>query len=151
MINFITTINFDLEVDKNMNLVEAHKLSYNIEQELYKEFGNNLEIYIHLDPVGINIKKCVELKESEIKKIEQIIVEVKNKFKFAQQIHDLNIKKSDGKYVISLHCVFSNNISVERAHNYSNHIQRYINSNLDNVEHVFVHVEPKEWIEKHNH
>ena len=63
-------ISFDINVDPNCSVAEAHLIASNVENEIKNRLENVLDIMIHVEPLGDNSIEGFGLSESEISKKE---------------------------------------------------------------------------------
>lgn len=90
--DFITV---HVEIDSKLDILIAHDLMDNIENDFKEEFGTQLTI--HMDPIVIGDKVVDELKEETIKAIEEFDPELK--------IHDFRVVKGKTHTNIIFDCV----------------------------------------------
>jgi len=60
-------ISFDINVDPNCSVAEAHQIASNVEKEIKNRLENVLDIMIHVEPLGDDSIEGFGLSESEIK------------------------------------------------------------------------------------
>jgi len=60
-------ISFDINVDPNCSVAEAHVIVSNVEKEIKQRLGNVMDIMIHVEPHGDNSAEGFGLSENEIK------------------------------------------------------------------------------------
>lgn len=136
-------INFDLEVDNNLSLAGAHKKATDLENEIKKELGEDLEINTHIEPTAPPASSG-NVTKKEMDHIQKILKDIKRQIKFIKDFHDVSARKVKGNIFISLHCSLDNNVKIEEAHALTNKIEYLIKKHFPNVERTVVHTEPLE-------
>lgn len=120
--DFITV---HVEIDSNMNMIEAHDLIDNIEKEFKETLGTDLTI--HMDPIVIGNPKVDELKEKVIHTIEKLDNDL--------QIHDFRIVEGPTHTNILFDCV----VPYEKEYK-KEQIIKYLTKNIksENEKYYFV-------------
>lgn len=137
-------IDFDLEVSNNLSVEKAHKVASHIEKEIKKEFGKDTVINTHIEPVSRRAIKFNDVTEEENTMINGIFSRIKDSVSLVKDMHDVQIKKVDDKYFVSVHCVFDSSVPLEEAHLVSSKVEYLAKSELPALQRVVVHVEPPE-------
>ncbi len=113
----------------------AHEVSHRFEEKLEKRFGSTAEV--HLDPANIPRKKIESLIQENVEKYENIL-----------EAHRIKITESQDKFLISLHLVLPEDISIKEAHNLATSFERDIEKKSkeeikSDIE-IQAHVEPED-------
>lgn len=135
-------VSFDLEVNANLDIEKAHSKASRLEKEIKKEIGNDTELNIHIEPLKSEILLGKNVGTSKNKKIRDVIETITKKLKLVKNVHDIEIRKSNNKYFITLHCVLKNNTPLEIAHAIASKYEYLIKDQLSVVERVVIHTEP---------
>ncbi len=134
-------LDFDLEVDGNLNLQEAHRIASDLEREIEAEFGD-IEINSHIEPLKSEIisgKNVSGVKEAKLKN--KILLITRN-IPLIRDIHDISIIEDNDKLFISLHCLFDKNSSLDEVHSVTSRLEYTIRENMSEVSKVSIHAEP---------
>jgi cation diffusion facilitator family transporter len=117
-----------VKVSDAMSLDEAHALASQIEGKLTKAFGN-VDATIHIEPCEgeTGMKQLVE----KLAKVEGV-----------QEVHEISTVYASGKLYTTLHALVDPELSVEKAHDIAEKIEKNMYSGIKQLEHVTVHVEP---------
>ncbi len=137
-------INFDLEVGADLKISEAHAIADKLENSIKKEFGDDIEINTHIEPLRSNMLEGKKIEKIEEEKIIKKINDISNKFKDIYEIHNFEIRKINEKIFISFHAHTNGNTLLENAHDEAGDLEYLIKQNIKNVARVVVHLEPKE-------
>ncbi len=117
-----------IEVSSLMSLEEAHSLASKIEGDLKQAFGN-VDATIHIEPSD---------KET---RMEQLI-EKQATVEGVKEVHEISTAYTGGKLYVTLHAYVNPELSVEEAHKIAELIESRMHSEIKQLEHVTVHVEP---------
>ncbi len=137
-------INFDLEVKNDCTLSEAHDIASRLEESIKNEFGDDIEINTHIEPLGSDILAGEKLENKEEIKILSEINNIAKNFKDIHTIHDIEIRKINNKIFISLHAYTDGNILLEKVHDEAGDLEYLIKQKINNIARVVVHLEPRE-------
>lgn len=133
-------VSIHIELGSDIKLAEAEEITKRIEDEIKKISSDIDQIYIHIE-VENNKEEWKDItKESEIF-IDNIKECVKD-FTDVNTCHNFTILFKDGKYNISFHCRFSNNLDISEVHRQTTEIENKIKSKLKNIEELTIHAEP---------
>lgn len=120
--DFITV---HVEIDASMNMIEAHDLMDNIENDFKQELGTDLTI--HMDPVVIGNEKVDAIKGMVIKAINEMDPEL--------QIHDLRIVEGTTHTNILFDCV----VPYEKDYT-AEEIKIYLEKNIKSEKETYYYV-----------
>jgi divalent metal cation (Fe/Co/Zn/Cd) transporter len=137
-------IDFDLEVKSELTLLEAHHIADKLEESIKKEFGDDVEINTHIEPLRSNVLEGKKIEKTEEEKIIKEINTISNNFKDIHGIHNIEIRKVDQKIFISIHAYAEPSILLEKIHDESGNLEYIIKQKIPNIARVLVHLEPKE-------
>jgi cation diffusion facilitator family transporter len=136
-------ISFDLELPGNLTVLEAHKVASHLEKEIKSEIGADVEINSHIDPYVFKETMSSKLSDQEITAFKKIIIELAARLEIIKGVHNILIRKIDGKIFITLHCYAEAEKTIEDAHRFASKLKTLIKEEIGNVYSVIVHVEPK--------
>ncbi len=136
-------ITFDVEIDQQLTIKQAHDTVTALEDELRNEFDGDLDICIHIDPLR-NEERCTSsLSAEEELESRDIIVAVSKSIENIQNVHDIQIRKSENqKLFITLHCSFNDEVLLEEVHSLTSRLEGAIYQTLPNAYRVIIHAEP---------
>ena len=135
-------ISYELELDENLKLENAHEIATRLEKTIRDEIGNDVEISTHIEPLrGIVIRghKVTPAEEIEIKKT---VLNISEESKQVKNVHKILARKERGKLFISLHCVMGRDVSIRQAHRAASQLEESILKKIPETEQVVVHTEP---------
>lgn len=141
-------LSFDLEVDANSTLKQAHGIASQLEKLIKEEVGNNISINIHIEPLrsGEVISKFISNREET--KVREIVESLVRTEKSIRAVNNIQIGKTRNRLFITLNCLFDDDLSLEMVHNTASKLESLIREQLPNTERAVVHAEPDPGKEK---
>ena len=136
-------ITFDVEIDQQLTIKQAHDTVTALENELHSEFDGDLDICIHIDPLRNEERNTTSLSPEEESASRNIIVSVAQRIENIQNVHDIQIRKTDHqKLFITLHCSFNDEVLLEEVHSLTSQLEGAIYKSLPDAYRVIIHAEP---------
>ena len=108
---------------------KAHEISTNVENNIKKEI-KQASVTIHFEPNWKNVPK-----ESKIKEIALRVTGIKD-------VHNINMYTSESKIFVNLHVMVESNINLFEAHQIADDAEQHIQDELNEIDHVTIHLEP---------
>ncbi|WP_420544757.1 cation diffusion facilitator family transporter [Nitrosopumilus sp.] len=129
--------NLHVMVEREMNLLSAHRISEKIEQKIYENIPEIEHITIHLEPF-LTMPKSINLEdkitEKKIRKILEKYTEIKRIGRIVSLSFE-NILKID------IDCSFDGELSIEKVHDLTSEIEQKIRLEVKNSV-ITIHPEP---------
>ncbi len=136
-------ISFDVEIDQQLTIKQAHDTVNELEEELHREFDEELDICIHLDPLRNDERYTGSLQPGEKELVNNTIIKASQSIENIQDVHDILIRKSEeGKLFITLHCSFNDDALLAEVHYLTSQLEGAIYRSLPNAGRVIIHAEP---------
>ena len=136
-------ISFDVEVEHNLTIKEAHEVVSSLEQDIRREFDGDLDISVHIDPLRSEERTSQPLSPAEEIAVRNIIVEVAEIIDRIHEVHDIKIRKTEKeKLFITLHCSFDEGVLLEDVHSITSKLESVIYQTIPNASQVIIHAEP---------
>ncbi|MCX6177991.1 MAG: cation diffusion facilitator family transporter [Chlorobiales bacterium] len=136
-------ITFDVEIDQQLTIKQAHDTVTALENELRSEFDGELDICIHIDPLRNEERSTSSLAPEEELVSRSIIISVAQNIENIQNVHDIQIRKNDNqKLFITLHCSFNDDVILEEVHSLTSQLEGAIYQSLPHAYRVIIHAEP---------
>lgn len=135
-------IDFHLELDGSLTITEAHQLVSELENRIKNLDSTIASATSHFEPIdedklsGIPDPIFLESIKGKIFEIVKELPEIIS-------IHNLEIRKVDGKFSISLHCVMGKSTTVQASHKVSEHLESLLRNEFKDIESVTIHIEPE--------
>ncbi len=132
-----TYCNLHVMVDRESNLLSAHKISEIIEEKIQKEIPEITHTTIHLEPF-ITVPKSINTEdvatEEKIKKIIENYSDVK-------KVDRIVSLKFENIFKIDIDCSFDKELSIEKVHDLTSEIEHTIRLEIKNSV-ITIHPEP---------
>jgi cation diffusion facilitator family transporter len=136
-------ISYDLELLGSLTVFEAHEKASHLEKEIQSEIGVEIELFTHIDSCAVEEKESIKLEREESAKIEKIIIEMIKDVPHITNAHNMLIRNTGSKLLITLHCNAKGNETLENAHSGASKLKSLIKEKIPEVRNVVVHVEPE--------
>ena len=117
-----------VQVPNSMSLEEAHALASNIETHLMEVFGT-VDATIHIEPIE---------HDSGLEQLVEQLAMVEGVF----EAKDISTVYAGGRLYITLHAGVDPVLSVKKAHDIAEQIEKRMHQSIKRLEHVTVHLEP---------
>ena len=134
---------FDVEIDQQLTIKQAHDTVNALEEELRREFDGELDICIHLDPLRNEERSTGLLQAKEKELVCDTIIKASQNIEQIHDVHDIHIHKTETeKLFITLHCSFNDEVLLEEVHCLTSQLEGAIYRSLPNAGRVIIHAEP---------
>jgi cation diffusion facilitator family transporter len=135
-----------LEADGALPLREAHALASSLEARARAEISHLAELTTHIEPRGqLTSASNSGLEESQVlQAVRQVLSEIVS----SGTCHQVQVRRSGERWVISMHCLLPGELALAEAHRISDRIGDQIRTRLGDqvpgLERVIIHTEPLE-------
>jgi divalent metal cation (Fe/Co/Zn/Cd) transporter len=135
------TVSFDLEVDGDMALTAAHDIAHNLEHSIRDEFGAEVEVDTHIEPLEPELPFGTDAAPDRIETIRTALS------RFAAEtairdIHNVRVRNTDAGEIVNFHCRAAPSMSVIKVHENVDEIERALRRAFPTVKRVISHAEP---------
>ena len=134
-------VSLDLEVDGEMALVEAHDIAHNLERSIREEFGEDVEVDTHIEPLEPELPHGTDAPAERVAAITAALTE----FAASGAIHDIpnvRVRNTEGGEVVNFHCRAAPSMSVNKVHQGVDEIERALRRAFPTIKRVISHAEP---------
>jgi cation diffusion facilitator family transporter len=135
------SVSLDLEVDGGMPLVDAHDIAHRLERDIREEFGEEVEVDTHIEPLEPGLPFGTDAAPERI----EIIRTALARFAADTAIHDIHnvrVRDTDAGEVVNFHCRAAPSMSVIRVHENVDKIERALRRAFPTVKRVISRAEP---------
>jgi cation diffusion facilitator family transporter len=135
------TVSIDLEVDAGMTLTAAHDITQELERNIRDEFGADVEIDTHIEPLEPELPFGTDAAPERIETIRTAL----SRFAADTDIHDVHnvrVRDTEAGEIINFHCRAAPSMSVIRVHENVDEIERALRRAFPTVKRVISHAEP---------
>jgi cation diffusion facilitator family transporter len=134
-------VSIDLEVDGEMNLIAAHDISHTLERSIRDEFGEDVEVDTHIEPLEPELPFGTDAAPA---RIEEITAALK-RFAAETEVHDIHsvrVRDTEAGEIVNFHCRATPSMNVLKVHDNVDHIERSLRRAFPSVKRVISHAEP---------
>ncbi|MGY8676196.1 cation-efflux pump [Bradyrhizobium sp. UFLA05-153] len=134
-------VGIDLEVDAEMPLVAAHDVANTLERNIQEEFGEDVEVDVHIEPLQPELPFGVDAPAERV----QAIAAALTGFAADSDIHDIHnvrVRNTDAGEIVNFHCRATPSMSVIKVHEHVDEIERALRRAFPSVKRVISHAEP---------
>ena len=124
-------------VDKDINLLSAHKISEIIEQKIQENIPEIEHATIHLEPF-VTVPKNFNLEDKIVEEEIRTVLEKYPEIKKIGRIVSLNFENI---LKIDIDCSFDRELSIEKVHDLTSKIEHVIRTQIKNAV-ITIHPEP---------
>lgn len=137
------TIGIDLEVAGDMSLVDAHSVTQQLEHAIRDEFGADVEVDTHIEPLEPELPHGTDAAPEQIDRIQQALTRIAADSGSISDIHNVRVRDSDAGLVVNFHCRAKPAMSVTDVHENVDAIERALRRAFPGVKRVISHAEPE--------
>ncbi|AAM71780.1 MAG TPA: cation transporter [Chlorobaculum sp.] len=136
-------ITFDVEVDSRLTIRQAHDAVTELENELHREFNEEIDLCIHLDPINSEERNVQPADPENEARITALIRQAASTIPGILNVHALKIHVlSYNKLCITLHCGFDDNTVLADVHPLTSRLECLIYRDIPETSRIIVHAEP---------
>src|SRR6202171_4735872 len=135
------TVSIDLEVDGDMALTAAHDIAHELERNIREEFGEDVEVDTHIEPLEPELPFCTAAAPDRI----EVIKAALSRFAGDGAIHDIHnvrVRDTEAGEIVNFHCRAAPSMSVIKVHENVDEIERALRRAFPTVKRVISHAEP---------
>jgi cation diffusion facilitator family transporter len=135
------TVSIDLEVDGEMALTAAHDVAQSLEQSIRGEFGTEVEVDTHIEPLEPELPHGTDAAPERIETIRAAL----SRFAADTAIHDIHnvrVRNTEAGEIVNFHCRAAPSMSVIKVHENVDAIERALRRAFPTVKRVISHAEP---------
>lgn len=135
------TVSIDLEVDGNLPIEKAHEIAHGLEHKIRDDFGNDVEVDTHIEPLEPDLPLGVDASESRVAEIRATLVRLAASGAI-HDIHNVRVRDTDAGEIVNFHCRARPDTSVTWVHENVDEIERGLRRTFPTVKRVISHAEP---------
>jgi len=135
------TVSIDLEVDGEMPLVDAHDIAHALEHNIRDEFGADVEVDTHIEPLEPELPHGADAAPTRIAEIKQALSRFASDG-LIHNIHNVRVRDTDAGEIVNFHCYAAPSMSVITVHEHCDEIERELRRAYPSVKRVISHAEP---------
>lgn len=136
------TVSIDLEVDGEMALHAAHDIAHDLERAIRSDFGTDLEVDIHIEPLEPELPHGTDASPQRIEDVRASLVRLADERGFVHDIHNVRVRNTDAGEIVNFHCRANPAMSVIDVHEHVDDIERALRRAFPSIRRVISHAEP---------
>ncbi|MDZ4368893.1 MAG: cation diffusion facilitator family transporter [Afipia sp.] len=136
------TVSIDLEVDGDMPLNEAHDIAHGLEHAIRDEFGADVEVDTHIEPLEPELPHGTDAAMSRVETIQQALSRFAAESGAIHDVHNVRVRDTDAGEIVNFHCRAVPSMSVIAVHEKVDEIERALRRAFPSVKRVISHAEP---------
>ena len=134
-------VSIDLEVDGEMPLVAAHDIAHNLERNIRDEFGEDVEVDTHIEPLEPELPHGTDAAPTRVAAIRLALTEIAANGAI-HDIHNVRVRDTDAGEIVNFHCRAAPSMSVIKVHQGVDEIERALRRAFPSIKRVISHAEP---------
>ena len=136
------SIGVDIELDGTMPIGRAHAIATEFERSIRDEFGSDVEIETHIEPISPHILTGIDADLMTRESVLSSLVRLSEKNEWITNIHDVRVRETMGGWIINYHGRVSPSVPVDIVHNAVDDIERRMRDIFPQILRIVGHVEP---------
>lgn len=136
------SVSLDLEVDGNMQLGAAHDITRELEEAIRADFGTDVEIDTHIEPLEPELPHGIDAPASRIAEVTAKLKEIAEQRDGIGDIHNVRVRETEAGEVVNFHCRTPATMSVIDVHERVDAVERALRRAFPNIRRVISHAEP---------
>lgn len=132
-------VDLHLEVSADMTVKMAHDISDQIEQKMHEANPEISDITVHMESASDVVSRELTGVETEL---ESYIEHIAERFPEIRSVYGTKVRKIGRNLHVVVHCNFDPDLSLNKAHQVSNELEKAIINAYPNIERVDIHEEP---------
>jgi cation diffusion facilitator family transporter len=134
-------VSIDLEVASDMSLVAAHEIAQGLENSIADEFGAEVEIDTHIEPLEPELPFGTDATPERVNQIAAELTRLAAETE-VHDIHNVRVRDTDAGEIVNFHCRAAPSMTVLKVHDNVDHIERGLRRAFPSVKRVISHAEP---------
>jgi len=134
-------VSIDLEVDAEMPLVAAHDVSHELERNIREEFGEDVEVDIHIEPLEPELPFGTDASADRVQEIAAALTQLVEGSQ-VHDVHNVRVRDTESGEIVNFHCRAAPSMSVIKVHQNVDEIERALRRAFPSIKRVISHAEP---------
>ena len=136
------SVGFDLEIDGHRSIREAHDVASHLEADIRSEFGGDIEVETHIEPLQSAGAEGADVPASELETITVRLTQLVKATESLRELHNIRARKTAEGLIVIFHCRAAADQSVAAVHNLVDELERQLRQSFPHVWRVIAHAEP---------
>ncbi len=135
-------ISYDLEVDGDLGLADAHDLATELESAVRSNFGAEVEVETHIEPMFEADVAGQNCNSTTVVAFTKSLKKLASVEKLVSDIHSVRVRQSGPDIFVHYHCRFPPNTTVTVVHEVLDRIEDAMKARTPGLRRVVAHSEP---------
>jgi cation diffusion facilitator family transporter len=137
------SISLDLEVDGQLALGAAHDIADGLEQALRDEFGPEVEVETHIEPLQADGLSGSDAGPERVAEVREALNTLTAPLSSIGQVHDVRVRETADGEIVNFHCYLDPALTVHDAHERVDEVERGVRRRFATLKRVIGHAEPR--------
>lgn len=134
-------VELHVELDENMQLVEAHSFVSNLEAEILRETPEIDSVLTHIESEPATIEVPEEMFEED-RRIEKVLRDTAARYDEIIDVHQITVGRTREHISLSCHCTLPDDLPMHRVHEIITSLEDQFKLERPDVHRVTIHPEP---------
>lgn len=134
-------VGIDLEVDGEMPLVAAHDVAHGLERNIREEFGEDVEVDIHIEPLEPELPFGTDAPPERVQAVTAALIRFVEGSEI-RDIHNVRVRNTEAGEIVNFHCRAAPSMTVTKVHEHVDEIDRALRRAFPSIKRVISHAEP---------
>ncbi|MEM2128616.1 MAG: cation diffusion facilitator family transporter [Candidatus Methanomethylicaceae archaeon] len=134
-------VEFSVEIDGAQSLENAHAIASNLEDRIKQLDKKISAVTSHIEPYTDRVCAGVPVSFMQ-ERLQRLLESILLNFPSVKSFKDLQVKKIDNTFSITLSCIFDKGLSLSEAHRIASKIEVEIKAKCPEIESISIHMEP---------
>jgi cation diffusion facilitator family transporter len=139
-----TSVSFDVELDGQMRHGYAHEIVSGLEIEVRKEFGPDMEVESHIEPLEPRELPGQDASPAVQADIAAALTQRSLEQSAIHDVHSVRVRQTPAGLVINYHCRVDPDLSVDEVHEQVDDLERKVRDDFPAIVRIVGHAEPKQ-------
>jgi cation diffusion facilitator family transporter len=135
-------VSLDLEIDADMALDRAHDVTHQLENAIKTEFGAEIEIDIHIEPLEPELPRGGDAPTERIEAVQRALTGIATSLGAMHDIHNVRVRDTGAGQIVNFHCRARPDLKVCEVHAAVDDIERALRREFVDIKRVIGHAEP---------
>jgi cation diffusion facilitator family transporter len=137
------SISLDLEVDGKLSLAAAHQIADGLEAAIGAEFGHNVEVETHIEPLQMEGSAGHNAAPDYIAAVERSLAESAAATGMLRHVHAVRVRDTADGEIVNFHCDVDPQCTVSTVHEMVDGLEQELRRQFPQVKRVIGHAEPR--------
>ncbi|MCT8974458.1 cation-efflux pump [Microbaculum marinisediminis] len=136
------SVSFDIEVDGQMPLGQAHELADALERSIAAELGSDVEVESHIEPLHVATLAGSDIPEDRRDAYLGALRRLAPDTRMLTDVHNVRARENEHGVFVTFHCRVEPSARVEEVHEAVDALEHAFRQEMPEVRRVIAHAEP---------